>query len=62
MVVTPQKKQDTWPKRPGVKEWYVPGEKRFDPLTANGWVPEEDCYNGALSAGVPAVAQNAKSG
>ncbi|MJG42035.1 colicin-D [Salmonella enterica subsp. salamae] len=59
MVVTPQKKQDTWPKRPNVKEWYVPGEKPFDPITGNGWVPEEDGYNEALPAGVPAVVQAA---
>ncbi|WP_053088205.1 colicin-like bacteriocin tRNase domain-containing protein [Klebsiella aerogenes] len=58
-VVTPQKKQDTWPKRPNVKEWYVPGEKPFDPITGDGWVPEEDGYNEALPAGVPAVVQDA---
>ncbi|ENU8725404.1 colicin-like bacteriocin tRNase domain-containing protein [Salmonella enterica] len=61
IVVTPQKKQDTWPKRPNVKEWYVPGEKPFDPVTGNGWVPEEDGYNEALPAGVPAVVQSAIS-
>ncbi|EAN0886514.1 colicin-D [Salmonella enterica] len=61
IVVTPQKKHDTWPKRPNVKEWYVPGEKPFDPVTGNGWVPEEDGYNEALPAGVPAVVQSAIS-
>ncbi|ECZ6618963.1 hypothetical protein F8X20_21100 [Salmonella enterica] len=58
MVVTPQK-PDTWPKRPGVKEWYVPGEKPFDPITGDGWVPDEDGYSEALPAGVPAEVQNA---
>ncbi|MDG1643027.1 Colicin-D [Klebsiella huaxiensis] len=60
LMVTPKGTQDdTWPKRPDIKEWYVPGEKTFDPVTGNGWVPEEDGYNEALPAGVPEEMQAA---
>ncbi|MCJ3377268.1 S-type pyocin domain-containing protein [Klebsiella pneumoniae] len=50
---------DTWPKRPDIKEWYVPGEKPFDPSTGNGWVPAVDGYGEERPAGIPAVVQAA---
>lgn len=50
---------DTWPKRPDIKEWYVPGEKPFDPSTGNGWVPDVDGYGEERPAGIPAVVQAA---
>lgn len=60
MVVIPKETQaDTWPKRPDIKEWYVPGEKPFDPSTGNGWVPDVDGYGEVLPAGIPAVVQAA---
>lgn len=60
LVVFPEGKEtSTWPERPDIKEWYVPGEKPFDPVTGNGWVPEVDGYVEALPAGVPTVVQAA---
>ncbi|HCD3190815.1 TPA: hypothetical protein NBM92_005178 [Klebsiella oxytoca] len=62
LTVTPKgTPADTWPKRPDIKEWYVPGEKPFDPSTGNGWVPDVDGYAESLPAGVPAVVQAAIS-
>lgn len=60
LTVTPKgTPADTWPERPDIKEWYVPGEKPFDPSTGNGWVPDEDGYGEVLPAGIPAVVQAA---
>ncbi|MEJ0229451.1 colicin-like bacteriocin tRNase domain-containing protein (plasmid) [Klebsiella michiganensis] len=60
LTVTPKETPaDTWPKRPDIKEWYVPGEKPFDPSTGNGWVPDVDGYGEVLPAGIPAVVQAA---
>ncbi|HHR1268198.1 TPA: colicin-like bacteriocin tRNase domain-containing protein [Klebsiella oxytoca] len=62
LTVTPKgTPADTWPKRPDIKEWYVPGEKPFDPSTGNGWVPDVDGYGEVLPAGIPAVVQAAIS-
>lgn len=62
LTVTPKgTPADTWPKRPDIKEWYVPGEKPFDPSTGNGWVPDVDGYAESLPAGIPAVVQAAIS-
>lgn len=62
LTVTPKgTPADTWPKRPDIKEWYVPGEKPFDPSTGNGWVPDVDGYGESLPAGIPAVVQAAIS-
>ena len=62
LTVTPKETPaDTWPKRPDIKEWYVPGEKPFDPSTGNGWVPDVDGYGEVLPAGIPAVVQAAIS-
>lgn len=60
LVVFPEEtKSNTWPERPDIKEWYVPGEKPFDPITGNGWVPEVDGYVEALPAGIPVEVQAA---
>ncbi|HIC0738126.1 TPA: colicin-like bacteriocin tRNase domain-containing protein [Klebsiella oxytoca] len=62
LTVTPKgTPADTWPKRPDIKEWYVPGEKPFDPSTGNGWVPDVDGYAESLPAGIPSVVQAAIS-
>ncbi|MGL6018076.1 MAG: colicin-like bacteriocin tRNase domain-containing protein, partial [Gibbsiella quercinecans] len=48
-----------WPEKPDVTDWYIPGEKPFNPTTGDGWVPAIDGYGELLPAGVPAVIQTA---